>query len=646
MCGIAGFLAPFDEPLLWRMTRALAHRGPDDEGVYLSSPGPDGRRAGLGARRLSILDLSAAGHMPMISSCGSYVIVHNGEIYNSPSLRQALKAEGVPFCSSSDTEVIRVLYEREGPAAFSRLNGMFACVIWDAPRRTLVLARDPFGVKPLYYTEFGGVFAFASEIKSLLLVPGFERTVDLEALSQYLTFLWVPEPATIFRGVRRLPPGCILECSAGAAPPKLTRFWEWAQPPADHRFGSDEPALIEEVRRRFVHAVGQQMLSDVPVGAFLSAGVDSSSVVAAMAATRPGRLQTFTITFPAQARRGELTLDDPAVARRTAAALGASHREIVVAPDVVDLLPRLVTQLDEPIADPALIMSYLLTREARHDVTVLLSGLGGDELFAGYRKHLAHGYALGYQRLPRALRRWIERAVAAVPTLRGTRLKGYVRLAKKMARSGSLAPIERFLTDATYVSEELKRELVHRDLRDRVLQYDPWSVHRRQFDRVKDADFLNRMLFVDATTFLPSLNLSYVDRTSMANALEVRVPFLDAELASWVAWHVPPGLKLRGRTTKYVFRKAVAGMVPGEVLAQRKAGFGAPIDRWLSGDLASLIGDLLAPRRLAARGLLEPAAVARLVDAHRRGYEDWSLQLWQLLTLELWMDSFQPSLPS
>jgi len=352
-------------------------------------------------------------------------------------------------------------------------------------------------------------------------------------------------------------------------------------------------------------------------------------------------MRTYTIAFPDKYRRGELTLDDTRVARRTAEHFGCIHTEIVVEPDVVDLLPKLVYHMDEPVADPAIITAYLVNREARKTVTVLLSGVGGDELFAGYRKHKAHALAEQYRRMPAVVRRKIvEPAVLALPAMRGTPVKGYVRLAKKMARSGSLDSRDRFLMDSTYLTEQHLEALYTPSTRARINGSRAWSRHFEYFNRVEDADFLNQMLYLDTKAFMASLNLTYNDKMSMASSVEVRVPFLDWELAEWVAANIPPDLKLYRGTTKHILREAVRPLVPREVLEQKKAGFGAPADYWLAHDLREMVDDLLSERRLRERGLFNPVAVRQLVEQHRSGREDWSLQLWQFLTLELWMQRF------
>jgi len=398
--------------------------------------------------------------------------------------------------------------------------------------------------------------------------------------------------------------------------------------------------LKDEIRERFRRSVEAQMISDVPIGAFLSAGLDSSSIVAMMSQANRQPVRTYTITFPDSYRVGETTLDDPDVATRLARRLGCENYRIVVEPDVANLLPKLVWHMDEPTADPAIIASYLVCREARKHATVLLSGVGGDELFAGYRKHYAHYWAQGYQRIPSAVRRLIDLSLLRLPSLRGTAMKGRLRLAKKMARSSSLPPVERFLMNCTYLDQEQKAALYTSVLSDEISGEDPTNQHRARFEQVKDADFLNQMLYLDTKIFMTSLNLTYNDKMSMASSMEVRVPFLDRELAEFVAWNVPPSMKLKGPTTKYIFRKAMQDILPREVLQQPKAGFAAPVDYWLARDLKEMVDDLLCESQIRKRGLFRPEAVRAFVDEHRRGAQDWSMQIWQFLTLELWMQIF------
>jgi asparagine synthase (glutamine-hydrolysing) len=644
MCGISGLVNCGDADALARMTDIQWHRGPDDSGLWERRLS-DGTYIALGSRRLAILDLSLDGHMPMSNEDGSVWITYNGEIYNFAELRRELEGKGHRFRSHTDTEAIVHLYEEYGVDCLNRLNGMFAFAICDlrGPSPKLFLARDHFGVKPLYYYERGGKLAFASEVKALLEVPGIEARISIEALHQYLTFLWVPDPATMFEGVRKLEAGHYAIWQRGKF--EIEQYWDLTFPPAGHQFEQNQASLEEEIRERFCASVEQQMVSDVPIGAFLSAGLDSSSIVAALARKQPVR--TYTITFPKKYRVGESTLDDPAVPARLAETLGCEHREIVVEPDVVNLLPELAWHMDEPTADPAIIPAFLVCSEATKQATVLLSGVGGDEIFAGYRKHVAHAWAEEYRRVPGFARSAADKAMLAFPSLRGTAFKGPVRLAKKMARSAALSPSGAFIRNCTYLDARQKQDLYASQIGPSSEHFDftsdPASRHLAAFNKVRDANFLNQMLYLDTKIFMPTLNLTYNDKMSMASSVEVRVPFLDRRFAEFVAWNVKPEWKLKGKwrpTTKYIFRQAMRGMLSDEVLRQPKAGFAAPVDYWLAHDLRPLVDDLLSESQIRRRGLFQPEVIRRYVDAHRRGAEDWSMQIWQFLTLEIWMQLF------
>jgi asparagine synthase (glutamine-hydrolysing) len=642
MCGISGLVNCGDRETLARMTHVQSHRGPDDSGLWERRL-PDGSYIGLGSRRLAILDLSPLGHMPMCNEDRSIWITYNGEIYNFAELRRELESKGHRFVSHTDTEVILHLYEQEGPDCVKRLNGMFAFAICDlrGATPTLFVARDHFGVKPFYYFHDGRRFAFASEIKALLQVPGVNAALDPDSLHQYLTFLWVPDPRTMFRQIQKLPAGHYATLRAGEL--KITQYWDLTFPTADQSYPRSEADLANEIRERFRRSVEAQMVSDVPIGAFLSAGLDSSSIVAMMTRATRQPVRTYTVTFPRKYRVGETTLDDPEVATRLAHHLGCSNQRIVVEPDVTDLLPKLIWHMDEPTADPAIITAYLVCREASRQATVLLSGVGGDELFAGYRKHIAHYWAQAYGKLPAGARSFTESALGKLPSLRGTPMKGSVRLAKKMSRSASLTPIDRFIANCTYLDAAQKGDLYHSDFAGEKSSSDPTAQHREAFDRVSESDFLHQMLYLDTKIFMTSLNLTYNDKMSMASSVEVRVPFLDRELAEFTAWNVPPRLKLKGTvnpTTKYIFRRAMRDILPPEVLRQPKAGFAAPVDYWLAHDLKEMTDDLLSTDQIRKRGIFRPEAVRRFVDEHRSGRQDWSMQLWQFLTLELWMQTF------
>src|SRR5215469_742066 len=645
MCGISGLVNCGSRETLARMTHVQSHRGRDDSGVW-EHRSPDGSYVGLGSRRLAILDLSADGHMPMANRDRSIFITYNGEVYNFADLRHQLESKGHIFHSNTDTEVVLHLYEEQGPDCVKRLNGIFAFAICDLRSGSPVvfLARDHFGVKPFYHWYRGRQMAFASEIKGLLEVPGIAPELDVESLHQYLTFLWVPDPKTMFRGIFKLPAGHCAILKNGEL--TIHQYWDLTFPDRGQAFPKSERELASEIRERFADSVKSQMVSDVPIGAFLSAGLDSSSIVAMMARSTDQPVRTYTVTFPRKYRVGESALDDPSVSSRLARQLGCENEQIVVEPDVTNLLPRLTWHMDEPTADPALITAYLVCREARKQATVLLSGVGGDELFAGYRKHVAHAWAQAYQNVPAALRRWLEATLGRLPSRRDSALKGSVRLAKKMMRSASLPPAERFIMNCTYLDAEQKGGLYTEEISREIGNTDPAAQHRETFAKVQDADFLNQMLYLDTKIFMTSLNLTYNDKMSMASSVEVRVPFLDRELVEFAAANVPPKLKLRGflrPTTKYIFRQAMQDILPREVLQQPKAGFAAPVDYWLANDLKEMVDDLLSSSQIRKRALFRPEVVRRFVEEHRAGAHDWSMQIWQFLTLEIWMQTFLDS---
>lgn len=642
MCGISGVVNCGNRETLARMTYVQAHRGPDDSGLW-ERTFPNGSYIGLGSRRLSILDLTPIGHMPMCNEDRTVWITYNGEIYNFAGLRRELEGKGHRFRSHTDTEAIVHLYEQEGPDCVKRLNGMFAFAICDlrSEMPALFVARDHFGIKPFYYFQDGERFAFASEIKALLQVPEIKAELDPQALHQYLTFLWVPDPKTMFRGIRKLPAGHYATLQNGSF--SIKQYWDLSFPPAIHAYKVSEAELADEVRARFRNSVKAQMISDVPIGAFLSAGLDSSSIVAMMRQATDQPVRTYTVTFPKKYRVGENTLDDPEVATRLARSLGCENQRIIVEPDITELMPKLVWHMDEPIADPAIIAAYAVCREARKQSTVLLSGVGGDELFAGYRKHVAHYWSEIYARIPSLLRRTAEGALHKLPSMRGSSLKGGLRLARKMARSASLTANDRFIANCTYLDDCQKSQLYTVELAAEAFTMDPACAHIAAFDQVRDADFLHQMLYLDSKIFMTSLNLTYNDKMSMASSVEVRVPFLDRELAEFVASNVPPSLKLKGilrPTTKYILRRAMHDILPKEVLRQPKAGFAAPVDYWLANEIRGMVDDLLSPTQVRKRGLFRPEALERFVHEHRSGRRDWSMQIWQFLTLELWMQTF------
>ena len=640
MCGICGTVGVADRRLIEAMTATMVHRGPDGGGVELFEASGGRPPAAFGHRRLSIIDPTDRGRQPMAwGTERRYWITYNGELYNYRELRAELRAGGFSFVSDCDTEVLLGMYVRYGRGMLRRLNGIFAFAIWDAVRGELFLARDRLGVKPLYYARHGGVFCFGSEIKAMLPALGPPR-VRASAVADYLTFLWVPDPDTLFEGVFKLPPAHMATFAGGAL--CVSEWWDLAFAPDGRGIGGWAP----ETQAGVGAAVRRQMVADVPVGAFLSGGLDSSAIVAEMARVRDAPVPVYTAGFSGSDRGYEFVSDDAAYAREMAREIGADHHERLLSADVVSLLPRLVWHMDEPIADPACITTFLLCSAARERLTVILSGMGGDEVFAGYPRHLATRLAGWLDALPLGARRRLRGLVEARVTMGGPgRWRGPRRNAMKLARGLDLAPSERFLTYCSYYTSAELGRLLGGDARAALGDHDPLRRHREYFGRVAGDDWVNQMLYVDMKTFLPCLNLAYTDRMSMAASTEVRVPLLDDDLVA-LSTRIPAGLKLRGTTRKYVLKKSMEGVLPKEIIWRPKAGFGAPVRSWLDRDLKEMVDDALSPARVRDRGWLDPAEVARLRRANAAGAEDNALRLWALLTLELWHQRFIDAAPA
>jgi asparagine synthase (glutamine-hydrolysing) len=641
MCGIAGIITSTPEARIRLMLDAIEHRGRDDEGVWTSSIIDDeGRRACLGHRRLSIIDTSAAGHQPMISEDGRFVLTFNGEIYNYLELKRELTARGISFLTDTDTEVLLAAFAEWGTACLPRLNGMFAFAIWDNRERTLTLGRDRLGIKPLYYAKVGGEngssFIFASEVKAILATGLVARALDPESLNQFLTFLWTPDPHTLFRGIRKLPPAHTLTLRDEDL--KISEWWDVSFDEIE--MGRSDQWWQERVLETLNRVVGMEMVADVPLGSFLSGGIDSSAIVALMKNHSSGRpISTYTIGIEAEDLRYDIIPDDVVWARRVGQLLGTDYREIMLQPDVAELLPKLVYHMDEPAIDMA-IPSYLVSRAAREHLTVMLSGMGGDEVFAGYPRQMAMKLAGAFDPLPSLLRRPLMKTVASVlPGGLPGKLTAPLRNAKKFARSAALDFENRYLGFGTYFTDEAKGRLYTGDLREATRGLDAYLYHRRYFERVKGAAPLNRILYVDLKTFLPCLNLTTTDKTSMAANLEVRVPFLNHELVELAA-RMPPRLKLRGLKRKYILKRVAEQLLPKEVVWRKKAGFGAPIRSWLRGALRPMVEELLSEETIRKRGLFNSQEVRRIINANLSGREDYNLQVFQLLTLELWQRTF------
>ncbi len=633
------------------MLDAIEHRGRDDEGVWTSLAINDAQqRICLGHRRLSIIDTSSAGHQPMTSNDGRFVVMLNGEIYNYRELREQLQTKGHQFHTQTDTEVLLEAWSEWGERCLDRLNGMFAFALWDEKQRALFLVRDHVGIKPLYYA-FGRSagrdagepqarclrsVAFASEIKSILASGVIKPELDRESLHQFLTFLWAPDPNTLFEGIKTVPPGHLLEWRDGRI--DVRQWWDISFD--DIEEGKSEAWWQEQVLETLDRVVKLEMVADVPLGSFLSGGVDSSSIVAMMKQHSKGRqIETYSIGIEADDLRYDIIPDDVQWARRVNEQLETDYHEIMLKPQVTELLPKLVYHMDEPAIDMA-IPSYLVSRAARESMRVMLSGMGGDEVFAGYPRQMAMKIAGAFDPVPQLLRRPVMKAVAAaLPGGLPGKLTAPLRNAKKFARSAALDFQDRYLGYETYFTDQAKAQLYSEDLRVATSGLDAYAAHRNYFERAKNAAALNQLLYVDLKTFLPCLNLMTTDKTSMAANLEVRVPFLNREMLALTA-RMPPDLKLKGLKRKYILKKAAETLLPHEVVWRKKAGFGAPIRSWLRGPLQPMVNDLLSEETVKRRGLFQPEEVKRIIETNLSGREDYNLQVFQLLNLELWHRAF------
>ena len=629
MCGIVGnILARADRrpdpAVLQRMNERLAHRGPDDEGILVQGP------AGLAMRRLKIIDL-ATGHQPMAGEGRRVWVVFNGEIYNYRELGANLAARGHTFTTRSDTEVIVHGYEDRGLASLDDLEGMFAFAIWDAPARTLVLARDRLGIKPLYYAVLPDQIVFASELRALVEHPAVERTLDLTALSRYLAHEYVPAPHSIFRGVRKLAAGHWLTYSDGRV--KVEPYW-------DVRFQGDramgEADAVEALRAVLDLSVRQHLVSDVPLGVFLSGGIDSSAVAALAARHLPGRLKTFSIGFE------DPSFDETAHARSVARGLDADHHEEILGPRAaLDLVARLPELLDEPLGDASLLPTFLLSRFTRCSVTVALSGDGGDELFAGYPTYQAHRLARALELVPRWVRQRLVRPVVERLPVSLDDLSFDFRL-KRFLEGMDFAPVERHAAWLGAFTPAEQRALFTSDALARMEMEPSYAAFHEMLTHAPSASGLERMLYLDLKGYLGEGVLTKVDRASMACSLEVRLPLLDRRVVELAA-SLPMRLKLRGLTTKYVLKRALSGVLPRAILERRKKGFGVPLARWFRADLAPLLRDACARDVVCRAGLFRPEAVERLIGEHAAGRRDHRKKLYTLLAFQLWASRYHPA---
>ena len=618
MCGIVGTAQVdrrFTREDVRRMADRIVHRGPDDEGIH------DGGSVILGMRRLSIIDLSG-GHQPIPNEDETIWVVCNGEIYNFRELRRSLESRGHRFRTHSDTEILVHLYEEHGEEFVSRLEGMFGFALWDSVRKKLLVGRDRLGIKPIYYWRHADGFAFASEIKALTVLPGFSTQIDLAALNDYLAVGYATAPRTIFASVEKLPPASLLTWHEGKL--AIRRYWDLPRA-VDRRPPYSE--WTERVRSELERSVAAQMVSDVPLGAFLSGGIDSSSVAVLMARQSTAPLNTYSIGYAGTA--AARYYNELPFARTVADRLASNHRQIEVRPDVTRLLPKLLWHVEEPICDSAIMTTYLVSELAAQSVKVILSGVGGDELFAGYNRYLGAHYGRTYSKVPEWVRgKLLPRLARLLPSGRQNRLMDFARYTKRFIQASGLDWRQQYRLYVALAERETLAGLPRQPLEatdgfERVLA-----------GETADDDLL-RLLRVDSQTQLAEDLLLLTDKMTMACSIECRVPFLDERLVELAAT-IPAEHKLPGGRLKGLLKHALEGILPPEIIARRKRGFGAPVGSWLKRELAPLRTTLLSNEAVAARGLLDPAAVQSLCAAHDGNREDYSDLLLVLLNLEIW----------
>jgi asparagine synthase (glutamine-hydrolysing) len=629
MCGIAGAVwgdpaSAVDSETLNRMGQALRHRGPDDQDHYID------QRAGLVHRRLSIIDLST-GRQPLCNEDGTVWIVFNGEIYNFLELRRRLESRGHKFRTATDTEAIVHLYEDEGLDCLSHLRGMFAIALWDTKRQRLLLARDRLGKKPLTYTLESGRLAFASEIKALLEVPGISREIDAVAMDQYFTLGYVPQPRTIFRGISKLPPGHYGVYEDGQL--RIKQYWAPGAQPEEFR---SEEEFCEQLRAEVTEATRLRLISDVPLGAFLSGGIDSTIIVGLMQQFSDRPTKTFSIGFSVK------ELDESRYARLSAQHLGTEHHEFLVQHDCLDVLPDLISCYDEPFADSSALPTYYLSKLTRQHVTVALTGDGGDEVFCGY---------LRYQKLRQVNRfdrvRPIVRALAGEHRTNGvSRVQPagpFAQRAQTFLELLALEPADRYARIAAVSFRgALRTELYEPDLARKLADEDPLAGLREAYDRFATRDPVSRAMLADQLTYLPGDILTKVDIASMAHGLECRSPFLDQQVVE-IANRMPISLKLCGNLGKYILRKTFADLVPRENMDRRKMGFVVPLKRWFRSELKEYVKSVLLDPATLGRGYFRPDVVRRMIEEHIGCRRDHSMRIWALLCFEMWHRRFVDS---
>jgi asparagine synthase (glutamine-hydrolysing) len=626
MCAIVGFIHCGDRELLKEACKVQRHRGPDAHGIQWW----DAHDCGFGHQRLSILDLSPAGHQPMSTPDGRYWITFNGEVYNFQEIRQKLEAKGLQFHSTGDTEVILRAYETWGVDCLKEFNGMFAFAIFDGVTGRLFVARDHIGIKPLYYWHEGSRLVFASEIKALLRCPFIPREADQDALATPARFQI--SPATGFVGIRKLPPAHYMVFEGGQL--KLSCYW-WLQP--RENAVPNEEALVDELEALLADAVRLQMIADRPVGSFLSGGLDSSIISALMRENDSGDIHAFTISFSAADQKYERMPDDCVYARKVAERFNFKFHEFELRPAIADLLPKMVWHLDEPLSDPATINTYMISEAARDlGIVVLLNGVGGDEVFGGYRKHLACLKAEIYQNyVPVILQRRLQRLSAHIPVATERSGLRYLRWLKRFVSIASMPQAERYLA-----SDLSLPFLKYQQLFPARSYFNTWFWRAQQPDLTRaDLSYLGRMCLNDTRVFLPEHNLTYSDKAAMAASVETRPPLTDYRIVEKM-FTLPPDQRIRGQTQKWLLKRVAERYLPSDIVHRPKAAFNAPLRAWMRGPLAPMVDELLSESSLRRRGFYEPTAARSLIETDRRGIEDNGMVIWTMLTTELWFRTF------
>jgi asparagine synthase (glutamine-hydrolysing) len=625
MCGITGLINHHNsKSIIDRMLSSMNHRGPDASGVWQSD------NITLGHVRLTIIDLSERANQPFIKD--NFVLVYNGEVYNFIELRKELEAGGVKFNTTSDTEVVLELFRKFREKSFEKLRGMFAFAIYDIKTKETYLVRDYFGIKPLYYSRKNNKLAFASELKAFNEVPEFSKKLNMKSVISSMNYLWIPGNESMFKDVAKIPPAHYMKID-GDLRISINRYWG-----INYKINEySESEYVERLQHLLEESVKLHLISDVPVGAFLSGGLDSS-LITALAKKNNENISSYTITLSEKDKKIEKMSDDNKYANRLAGELGLIHKDILVEPNILDMLNKIIYHLDEPIGDPAAINTFLISRLARENgIKVLLSGMGADEIFGGYRRQLATLLSQNYIKMPSVINNALSGMINPLPVkIGGTGIKS-VRWLKRYLSFAGLPQDQAYMRSYSYYDKDEIQKLFNYEFDNEINEM--YVDHENLFYGIKDYDMVNRMCFTDLHMFMVGLNLTYSDRASMAASVELRVPFIDRDVVEF-AMSIPGKFKIRNNQSKYILKKAAAKYLPDYVVNRPKASFGMPIRAWMSGDLKGMVDDCLSAEKIKNRGILNYNFVKEIIDKDRKGIEDNAYRLYQLLTFELWCSRF------